>query len=88
MTAPIRIRTASGEEISLANLRQQAGKKEGNWYATQLVNVLDALEAALGVPREKFDGERIGLYQTHDDGHDHALEKVRQAAGVIEEGGA
>jgi hypothetical protein len=74
MNRPLRIRAEDGETIDLADMR--AYYVERAW--TTEIALLDALEAALGVPLDEH-----GI-----NGHNTALLKVRYAAGVIEENGA
>lgn len=92
----IRIRTRSGEEIDLGDVRQRYAEVHACYDGKRLrpvdevaarnaredLALLDALEAALSV-RNKYDPQQDEL---HYDVADEALTEVRQAAGVIEEG--
>ncbi len=81
MTAPIRIRAKSGEEIDLAELRQIAERGYRNtWPGLRIVILLDALEAALNVSSDV----RSGYSDDFDAGRADAIADVRQAAGVVE----
>lgn len=94
MTAPIRIRTKSGEVIDLAEMRSQA---EQVWNenlpvyspgqrrsAKEKLQLLDALDAALGVP--PLSSAIVGQSDemSFGNGWDAHERIVRQAAGVIE----
>lgn len=79
----LRIRTRSGEEIDLGEVREIYSDRLHTSGDDELIVALtDSLKAALSV-RNKYDPQQDEL---HYDIADEALTQVRQAAGVIEEG--
>lgn len=94
-TSRLRIRTALGEEIDLAEVRrvaeEAAAADDNQWLdARDVLCVVDALEAMLAIEERVFP---IGITafacveRCKAKGFNNALAAVRQAAGVIEENG-
>lgn len=91
----MKIKTKSGDVIDLEYMREAAGFEDIE--PLQIIEVIDALEAALCIPRrtqQDHDTVYNDTVGNHGDGisagedlgwNDHS-DAVRQAAGVIEEG--
>jgi hypothetical protein len=74
----IRIRTLRGEILSLWDVRERVTDGEGCLYA---VDLLDALEAALSVPKRSYERDDEKAVTAYN----FAIADVRHAAGKIEE---